>query len=240
MKSVIHKENSLAIAYNASLMETPTVDYFSVDYWRSKQALEGEAVGRGSAWFINTAFGPVVLRHYLRGGWVAKISRQSYFFSTVSRSRPFREYHLLAALYDLGLPVPKPVAALCEFHGFISSGALMTARIASARTLADVLPGNNGSDQIDADCWASIGQCIRRFHDAGVWHADLNARNILLDAGLQVFLIDFDRARFTPGKAVNGQGNLKRLKRSLTKLWPADELSAMQAAWARLVAAYHG
>jgi 3-deoxy-D-manno-octulosonic acid kinase len=233
MKSVIHKESSLAIAYDASLMEMPTVDYFSVDYWRSKQALEGEAVGRGSAWFINTAFGPVVLRQYLRGGWVAKISRQSYFFSTVSRSRPFREYHLLAALYDLGLPVPKPVTALCEFHGIISSGALMTARISSAQTLADVLPGNEG-------IWESVGKCIRRFHDAGVWHADLNARNILLDADLQVFLIDFDRARFTPGKVVNGEGNLKRLKRSLVKLWPTGELSAMQAAWTQLIAAYHG
>jgi len=239
MKSVIHKENSLAIAYDASLLEIPGVDFFSVDYWRSKQALEGEAVGRGSAWFINTAFGPVVLRQYLRGGWVAKISRQSYFFTTVSRSRPFREYHLLAALYDQGLPVPKPVAALCEFHGVISSGALMTARISSARTLADVLPGNNEGNDLDVGLWESVGKCIRRFHDAGVWHADLNARNILLGENSQVFLIDFDRARFTPGKAVKGQGNLKRLKRSLTKLWPPGELSAMQPAWAQLKAAYH-
>lgn len=236
MKSVIHNEKSLAIAYDASLMETPTLDYFSVDYWRAKQALEGEAVGRGSAWFINAAFGPVVLRQYLRGGWVAKISHQSYFFTTVSRSRPFREYHLLAALYDLGLPVPKPVAALCEFHGIVSTGALMTARISSARTLADLLPGNNGDDGL----WESVGKCIRRFHDAGVWHADLNARNILLDADSQVFLIDFDRARFTPGKAVNGLGNLKRLKRSLSKLWPPGELSCMQTAWAQLRAGYHG
>ena len=240
MKSVIRKENSTAIVYDANLLETPAVEYFSVDHWASKQALVGEAVGRGSAWFINTASGPVVLRQYLRGGWVAKISRQSYFFTTVSRSRPFREYHLLADLYDLDLPVPKPVAALCEFHGIISSGALMTVRIASARTLADVLPGNNGGDHIDADCWAGIGHCIRRFHDAGVWHADLNARNILLDADLQVFLIDFDRARFTPGKAINGEGNLKRLKRSLSKLWPTDELSAMHSAWAQLKAAYYG
>ena len=240
MKSVIHKENSLAIAYDANLLEIPGVDFFSVDYWRSKQALEGEAVGRGSAWFINTASGPVVLRQYLRGGWVAKISRQSYFFTTVSRSRPFREYHLLAALYDLGLPVPKPVAALCEFHGFISSGALMTARISSAQTLADVLPGNDEGDDLGEGLWESVGKCIRRFHDAGVWHADLNARNILLDENSQVFLIDFDRARFTPGKAVNGQGNLKRLKRSLSKFWPTDELSAMQAAWVQLMAAYHG
>jgi len=62
----------------------------------------------------------------------------------------------------------------------------------------------------------------------------------LLDADLRVFLIDFDRARFTPGKVVNGEGNLKRLKRSLVKLWPTGELSAMQTAWTQLIAAYHG
>ncbi len=240
MESVIHKEKSLAIAYDATLLETPTVDYFSVDYWASQKALVGEAVGRGSAWFINTASGPVVLRHYLRGGWVAKISRQSYFFTTVSRSRPFREYHLLATLFGEGLPVPRPVAALCEHHGMTSTGAIMTARIASAQTLADVLPGHNGIPVPDEGLWSRIGTCIRRFHDAGVWHADLNARNILLDADLRVFLIDFDRARFTPGKVVNGEGNLKRLKRSLAKLWPTGELSAMQAAWTQLIAAYHG
>jgi len=240
MKSVIHKEKSLAIAYDASVMDVPGVEYFSVKYWDSRQALIGEAVGRGSAWFINTPSGPVVLRHYLRGGWVARFSRQSYFFTTVERSRPLREYQLLAALHALALPVPRPVAALCEHHGIISTGAIMTARVSSAQTLADVLPGSNGTPVPSEGLWESIGKCIRRFHDAGVWHADLNARNILLDAGLQVFLIDFDRARFTPGKAVNGQGNLKRLKRSLTKLWPTEELSALQPAWVQLEAGYHG
>ena len=237
MKTVIHKQRSLAIAYDASLMDTPEPDYFNVDYWKSRQALIGEAVGRGSAWFINAPFGPVVLRQYLRGGWVAKLSRQSYLFTTVSRSRPFREYHLLADLYEQGLPVPRRVAAICEYHGLVSSGSLMMVRIPSAQTFADLLPA--GPD-FDAGLWESVGRCIRRFHDAGVWHADLNARNILLDADLQVFLIDFDRARFTQGKAINGQGNLNRLKRSLVKLWPTEELSTLQPAWLQLEAAYHG
>ncbi len=112
----------------------------------------------------------------------------------------------------------------------------MTARIEGVQTLADVLPGANSS----TDPWVAIGKCIRRFHDAGVWHADLNARNILLDAQSGIFLIDFDRARFTPGKAVNGKNNLSRLKRSLEKLWPASRMAALQQAWTQLVAAYHG
>ncbi len=240
MQTVIHKEKSLAIAYDASTMDTPGAEYFSADFWRSRQALAGEAVGRGSAWFIDPPFGPVVLRQYLRGGWVARFSRHSYFFTSIERSRPFREYHLLAAMFGEGLPVPRPVAALCEHHGITSTGAIMTARIASAQTLADVLPGNNGSPVLDEGLWRRIGRCIRGFHDAGVWHADLNARNILLDTGHRVFLIDFDRARFTPGKAVNGLGNLKRLKRSLIKLWPTEKLSALQPAWIQLEAGYHG
>jgi len=240
MNPVIHQERSLAIAYDASLMDVPGVEFFSVDFWASRKALVGEAVGRGSAWFINTDVGSVVLRQYLRGGWVAKLSRRSYFFTSVSRSRPVREFFLLADLHELGLPVPKPVAALCEFHGLISTGTILTALIPSAQTLAELLPGTNGADEAVVDVWPRIGRCIRQFHDAGVWHADLNARNILLDSRFQVFLIDFDRSRYTPGKAVNGKGNLNRLKRSLAKLWPPGELAAMQAAWAQLKAGYYG
>lgn len=230
----------MAIVYDASLLDEPDVKWFSVDFWRSRQALTGEAVGRGSAWYINAPFGSVVLRQYLRGGWAAKLSRQSYFFSRVSRSRPFREFHLLTALYEQGLPVPKPVAALCEFRGLISSGALLTACIPSAQTLADVLASQSDDPNSRADIWERVGKCIRQFHDAGVWHADLNARNILLDAGFRVFLIDFDKARFTPGEKVDGEGNLTRLKRSLVKLWPAETQSTLQQVWTKLETGYHG
>ena len=233
MKHEVHKEKSWAIIYDACLMDFPGPDFFSVDYWRSRQALKGDAVGRGSAWFIEIP-GPVVLRHYLRGGWAAKFSRQRYFFTGISRSRPFREYRLLSELFELGLPVPRPVAALCQHHGVTSSGAIMTARIDSSNTLADSLTG----DGLVGGVWANVGRCIRRFHEAGLWHADLNARNILLDAQHQVFLIDFDRARFSPGKPVSGEGNLKRLKRSLTKFWPSGDLSALHSAWIKLEAAY--
>ena len=234
MKHLTHKEKSFAIAYDASLMDVPGVDYFSVNFWRSQRAITGEAIGRGSAWFIETPHGPVVLRRYLRGGWAAKFSRQGYFFTGVLRSRPFREFHLLVDLHAIGLPVPRPVAALCQHHGMVSTGAIMTACIASSKTLADILTGESLVEGI----WASVGKCIRRFHNAGVWHADLNARNILLDKAHQVFLIDFDRARFSPGKPVNPEGNLNRLKRSMVKLWPTRDMSAVQLAWAELKAGY--
>jgi len=238
MKHAIIKQESWAITYDADLVETPGVEYFSVDYWRARQALSGEAVGRGSAWFIQAPFGPVVLRRFLRGGWAAVLSRESYFYTGVSASRSFREYHLLAELYAAGLPVPRPVAALCRHRGILSTGALMTMRITAAKPLVDLLADLLAGDNPDVNVWAAVGRCVRRFHDAGVWHADLNVRNILMGAGSQVFLIDFDRARYRPGTRVNGEGNLNRLKRSLRKHWPASAISALPVAWTALMAGY--
>ena len=72
------------------------------------------------------------------------------------------------------------------------------------------------------DAWAAIGRCIRRFHDYGLCHADLNAHNILLRGDREVFLIDFDRcARRQPG--MWRDANLARLRRSLDKLEDAPQ-----------------
>ena len=239
MQHAILKGRSFAIIHDASVMPAPGVDDFTADSWKARNALVGEAVGRGSAWFIDAPFGAVVLRNYFRGGWVAKVSRDRYFFTGIESSRPFREFRILSELYELGLPVPRPVAALCEHHGVLSTGALITARIPAVQTLADLLPLNHADSDMNTGVWGLIGQCIRRFHDAGVWHADLNARNILLDDHLNVFLIDFDRARFIKGGVVNGEGNLNRLNRSLRKLWPSTDIDTLQAAWILLEAGYH-
>lgn len=240
MQHRVYQKKSFAIAYDASIVENPGVELFSAGYWESRQSLAGEAMGRGSAWFIDAPFGPVVLRQYLRGGWVAKISHQNYLFTTVARSRPFREFDVLAALYEQGLPVPRPVAALCEYHGLTSTGAIMTGRIPGAHTLVQFFPGNDDGDEPGSALWSDVGRCIRKFHDAGLWHADLNARNILLDDERQAYLIDFDRARLTPGQPVDGKRNLERLKRSLDKLWPRAHVAAMQPRWMELLAGYHG
>ncbi len=238
MEHVIHKQESQAIVYDASLMDDPPAAYFSVDFWKAKQLLKGKAVGRGSAWFIAAPFGPVVLRQYLRGGWAAWFSRRSYWFTTVERSRPFREYHILVDLFAAGLPVPRPVAALCEFRGLVSQGALITSQIPSARPLADVLQGGYRTGPVSAGFWEMLGKCLRKFHAAGVWHADLNARNILINTDGDIFLIDFDRARFKPGRVVRGRGNLKRLRRSLLKIWPVEGAVDLQTAWAQLETGY--
>jgi len=87
--------------------------------------------------------------------------------------------------------------------------------------------------------WPWIGACIRKFHHAGVHHADLNAQNILVDPSAgAVYLVDFDRCRYRPGTVVQGSANLARLKRSLYKRWPIERRPALQDAWQALMTGY--
>ena len=197
--------------------------------------MTGEAVGRGSAWFIEAPCGAAVLRRYLRGGMMARISRDRYLFTGWRRSRPMAEFRVLERLAAAGLPVPAPLAAGVLRRGPLYTGGLITQRIPDAWPLADLLPERAHDDAL----WRRIGACVRRFHDAGLVHADLNARNILVDAADTVFLIDFDRARIRHGARRRFRRNLERLHRSLVKLWPPG-VSANQRAtsWVALECGY--
>jgi 3-deoxy-D-manno-octulosonic acid kinase len=233
VKARSHKQGSLVIVYDADRVQQPGPELFDPGYWQRVGAVAGQAPGRGSALLLDTPFGAAVLRQYLRGGWPARISRDRYVFTGYERSRPVAEFRMLAALTDRGLPVPEPLAALCERTGLFYGGWLMTRRIPEVAPLADELPECAG----DAALWRRTGRVIRRFHDAGVVHADLNARNILLGPGDSVYLVDFDRARLAAGNARAFAGNLMRLKRSLVKFWPAAD-QRLERCWSDLLAGY--
>ena len=80
---------------------------------------------------------------------------------------------------------------------------------------------------------------MARFHRAGVWHADLNAHNILV-AESQLYLIDFDRGERRPPDETWRIANLQRLRRSLVKLGAMAESEAVfeRTLWQPLEQAY--
>ena len=220
MKPSTYKKNSRIIVYDADLIQQPGAHLFVAEAWESSGSVVGQAPGRSSALFLETGFGPAVLRHYFRGGWAAHLSRDRYVYTGLERSRPIAEFHMLARLYKMGLPVPQPLAAQCLREGLFYSGDLMT------RRLLDVIPLADLPDilQNDPAMWIATGACIRRFHDHGLVHADLNARNILVGSKNTVYLIDFDRAQIRPGARNLFEANLKRLQRSLRKILGPGQL----------------
>ena len=169
--------------------------------------------GRGSVSFITLAGLEFVLRRYLRGGLAARVSRDRYLWLGEARTRAFRELRLLAELVGLGLPVPRPVAARYIRSGLGYRGELVTRRLPGVTSLAARWLAGEATDED----WALAGRCIRRFHDAGVRHADLNANNIMLDGRGGAWLLDFDRGRVQrPGPW--REQVLARLGRSLEKI----------------------
>lgn len=231
MNARSHKQGSLVIVYDADRITQPDPVLFDPGQWERAGAVMGRATGRGSALLLDTPFGEVVLREYLRGGWPARVSRDRYLFTGYQRSRPLAEFRILAALSERGLPVPQPVAALCDRSVLFYRGWLMTSLLPDVAPLADKLAE-------DGALWRRAGRVIGRFHDAGVVHADLNARNILVGPEDAIYLIDFDRARFSAGNARAFSANLARLRRSLDKLWPAAGRERLDRCWDDLLSGY--
>lgn len=235
MQLKLQVTGSRAIVYDADRVQQPGSDLFNPDYWQQAGAISGKAQGRGNALLLETPFGPAVLRHYLRGGFAARFSRERYLFLGYSRSRPIAEANMLARLEALGLPVPEVLGAICSRHGLVYTGALLTRRIPAATPLVDLLAARGEPGQL----WIKIGACIRRFHSAGVYHADLNVRNILVDGQQRVWLIDFDRARMLDANHKDLAGNLERLKRSLHKA-NVLTLPHLENCWNDLMMGYRG
>lgn len=217
------------------LYEGVSQEWFNPAYW------EGNAVpitsgGRGSAWFVSSRQGEFVLRHYRRGGLVGRILRKHYLFTGYSGVRSFAEFRLLSELHEEGLPVPRPVSACCRRVGLCYTAAIIIERIEPAVTFGSVW-----RDTVPQD-WVRIGSTIRQFHDANVFHADLNCFNILLKPS-QVYLIDFDKCKRRVAGARSEswkRANLDRLHRSLEReLVGSADKERLLSLWPSLEDGYH-
>lgn len=210
-----------AILFDAARLPQARAEWFDPDYW-GERARAVHAGGRGSAWFVDAPFGDAVLRHYLRGGMAARMSRDRYLWQGEQRTRSFAEYRLTETLWQLGLPVPRPLAASYEREGATYRAAILLDRLHGVRTFAECVAATP-----DEAPWERTGRLIASFHRAGIDHADLNANNILFDGSGKGWLIDFDRGQLRIPATAWRERNLARLQRSLLKLRgqrPADEV----------------
>jgi 3-deoxy-D-manno-octulosonic acid kinase len=165
---------------------------------------------------------------------MARLSSDRYLFRREISTRPVREFLLLVYLHAIGLPVSVPVGARVVRDGLFYRGDLITEMIPDTQTFAERL--SMGALQV-AD-WIAVGRLIAQFHRKNVFHADLNAHNILVDGAQRWWLIDFDRGDLRePGLWCDA--NLVRLRRSILKI--CDALPAgrfNETLWTALLAGY--
>ena len=217
MNPTILNQHQHHILFDSDSLNQIVPQWFTPEYWQGQAQVQAVTGGRGRAWFIDGEAQSMVLRHYQRGGAIAGLLGDRYLWQGLSRTRAWREWQLLATLYQQGLPVPQPLAAHVIQSGLFYRADLLTRTIANSESLSARLR----REPLEPSIWRAIGQMLRRFHAARVFHADLNAHNILLQGTQGIYLIDFDKGKIMPPVAVANtwqQANLQRLQRSLHKL----------------------
>jgi len=199
--------------YQINLLTDFKPAMLSSDYWEQEDSIVGSAQGRGTTWFVDHQEQQWVLRHYYRGGLIGKLNKDSYIFISQASTRAAQEFQLLSVMQTWQLPAPKPVAYRVRRQGLFYQADLLSTRITNAKDLVAILTEQSISD----DIWFSVGQTIKKFHNRGIYHHDLNAHNILLDHNDEPWLIDFDRGDLRVINKSWQQANLKRLLRSFRK-----------------------
>ena len=245
----IKKSGAVSILYDDSIIAEPDESLFDINYHTNQQsrqnmpdqahdtAPEQAGIGRARVAYFSHHDKSLVLKHYYRGGLVASFLKDQYLGFDVENTRSFKEWRLLKKLRDFDLPVPEAVAARAVKGPAYFRADLITEEIEDARTLADVL----SAEFLPAATWQQIGACIKRFHAHDVYHADLNARNILLTAAGQIYLIDFDNSYIRSGTESWKAANLARLHRSLMKFKNnQSKFNFEEDDWSSLLEGYQG
>lgn len=132
--------------------------------------------------------GPVVVKHYSRGGLVRHIVKRYYVRWGPTRSES--EFRLLERVRALGVNAPEPIAHASDGALFYRAW-LVTREIQGHRTLAEIARQDEDlAARLVDDVARQIGILIK----SGIFHVDLHPGNVLVDREGRVFIVDFDKA----------------------------------------------
>ncbi len=212
-----------------------SAELFDPAWWQAHGTSQAHGAGRGRVYRVHDANGAYLLRHYYRGGLMARLSRDLFLARPLAQTRAMAEFSLLGQLRDRGLPVPQPCAARHARHGLFYRADILVALIPEARDVADLL---HHAGPLNAAQWQILGRAVRRLHDAQVFHSDLNCHNLMLGKDGRAWIVDFDKCGFRPGEDWKSD-NLARLLRSLRKEQRLDPaLHWQESDWRTFTAGY--
>ena len=170
-----------------------------------------------------------ILKHCRRGGMLSG----DLFFGL---RRPLREFLLSERALRRGVPTAVVAAARVRpVLGLFYRGDLISVEIPGARDLGDLLKAPPPSAKELNRAVRAAARAVRKAHDAGLLHADLNLKNVMV-RGDEAWVIDLDKSRLRPGplEPAERASNLLRLGRSYLKKGGSGSLPR------RFLAAYSG
>jgi 3-deoxy-D-manno-octulosonic acid kinase len=182
----------------------------------------------------------VILRRYRHGGLLAWLTGPLF----LGPSRALKELEITARAEALGAPVPHALLViLWPVLGPLWSALIGTRMESQATDLLESL--SNSRERVARQrLLREVGAAVRRLHDAGVEHRDLQLRNILVtrEETRRIVAVDLDRARFRRQGTLSASQrarNLGRLARSAVKAGLFEGILGKREV-AAFVAAYTG
>lgn len=173
--------------------------------------------GREPLGLLDVGGVPCLARRFSHGGLARALTGRRF----KDPARPFHELVLSEWLLERSVPTPRVMAARAvrvRPMGFELT--LVTERIPGTMDLGHLLGGVRRGEAQPSDLRQAIsaaGQLVRRIHDAGCVHADLQPANILLLEGCwdEAWILDLDRSRVQGGGALPEAARI----RNLGRLW---------------------
>ena len=96
---------------SAGRRESFDASWFDRPAWEARGARRHTSTGRAPVLICENEHETWVLRHYSRGGLVARFIEDHYLWRGLKRTRAYRELEILTRMREWQLPVPEPVAA---------------------------------------------------------------------------------------------------------------------------------
>jgi tRNA A-37 threonylcarbamoyl transferase component Bud32 len=183
-----------------------------------------------------------LIRPYRHGGLFRHLLGD-YFFTWPPR--PFRELAITEEIRRRGVPTVEVYAACVKrIWGPFYRGWLVTRQLTDSRDLWEAVQDGFIRKLGTQKVLAAVAVSVRGLHREGVYHRDLNLKNILVRResahDVKGYIIDFDKATLFLGEVpvTLVQKNLYRLLRSANKL-DAKREHFSDDDWKCFVASYH-
>lgn len=184
-----------------------------------------------------------LVRPYRHGGLFRHLLRGVFF---TWPPRPFRELAITEEVRRRGIPTVEVLGACVKrIAGPFYRGWLVTRQLDGGEDLWTAIR-DGFVRQIGAEkVLDAVAVSLRALHREGIYHRDLNLKNILVrresDAdAVRAYMIDFDRAMLFLGEVppIMARRNFDRLLRSAIKLDPKREYLSPND-WKSFVDSYH-
>lgn len=190
--------------------------------WAAQQPGRDVFHGRGEAYGVSLGSSRVVVRHARRGGALAGLLGDRY----VGAPRFVREIDIASRLSNSGVATPRVLVGVMYPSFLVHRADVATERVDGTDLFTMFFREDPPQGEPRREIFRAVGTLVRKLHNAGFVHPDLQLRNVLVSAAASrlppaAWLLDVDTCRpISPRDQERRRANLARFERSWAK-WNA-------------------